>query len=70
MPSSSVIARYACGKAMCCTLQHVDTELELGSDLFTVFMLLTGSCQVTLGGELFIAHEDDVFSVEANTPCS
>ncbi len=70
MPDSAVIARYTCGKAVRCTLQHIDTDLSLRSDLFTVYMLLTGSCQVTLGGELFIAHEDDVFSVEANTPCS
>ncbi len=70
MPDTAVIARYTCGKVMRCTLQHIDTGLSLRSDLFTVYMLLTGSCQVTLGGELFIAHEDDVFSVEANAPCS
>ena len=70
MPDSQTIASYACGKHMFCFIRRIDEEVSLSSDLFAVYMLLTGSLQVTMGKELFIAHADDVFSLEAQTPCS
>lgn len=68
MPNS-VIAQYPCGKALTCSIQRIDSDLSLTSERFGVYMLLTGTLQVTMDGELFIARADDVFSVEANTPC-
>ncbi len=68
MPNS-MIAQYPCGKALTCSIQRIDSDLSLTSERFGVYMLLTGTLQVTMDGELFIARADDVFSVEANTPC-
>lgn len=70
MPDVKTIASYACGKHMFCSIRRIDADASLESDLFSVYMLLTGSLQVTMDKELFIAHADDVFSVEAQTPCT
>ena len=68
MQENTLIARYTCGKVLSCTIRRIDADVSLESGLFSVYMLLAGSLQVTMGKELFIAHEDDVFSVEAQTP--
>ena len=70
MPDFKTIASYACGKHMVCTVRRIDADASLKSDLFAVYMLLTGSLQVTMDKELFIARADDVFSVEAQTSCA
>ena len=69
MPNTSLIAQYACGKALCCEILRVEGASPLLSDTFAVYMLLTGEGQITMNGELFIARGNDVFSVEAHTPC-
>ena len=68
MQENTLIARYTCGKVLSCTIRRIDADVSLESGLFSVYMLLAGSLQVTMGKELFIAREDDVFSVEAQTP--
>lgn len=68
MPNS-IIVQYACGHALTLSIRRIETEETLSSDLFAVHMLLSGTAQVTMGSELFIAHADDVFSAEAQTDC-
>ncbi len=68
MPNS-IIAQYSCGHALQLSIRRIETGEALSSDLFSVHMLLSGTAQVTMGGELFIAHTDDVFSVEAQAGC-
>ncbi len=53
-----------------CALRTVDLIETHAHTFFELDMILTGTCQVSVGTDVFTASADDVFSIEAETPHS
>lgn len=70
MPQIYTIISFDGGTPLRCTMRRIGSVERHVHEYFELDMLLTGSCQVTVGSEVFTARADDVFSVEAHTPHS
>ena len=70
MPQTYTIISFDGGNPLRCTMRRIGSVETHLHDYFELDMLLSGSCQITSGSEVFTAQADDVFSIEAHTPHS
>ena len=70
MPQTYTIISFDGGNPLRCTMRRIGSIETHVHEFFELDMLLSGSCQVSSGSEVFTARADDVFSIEAHTPHS
>ena len=66
MDDYTEIARFDCGEYFNCIIRRIE-QLDLyNTDKFSVEMIISGSCTVSMEGITFTAKADDIFSVRGN----
>ena len=70
MPQTYTIISFEGGNPLRCTMRRIGSVETHVHEFFELDMLLSGSCRITAGGDVFTARADDVFSIEAHTPHS
>ena len=68
MQQTYTIISFDGGNPLRCTMRRIGSTETHVHDYFELDMLLSGSCRIAAGSEVFTAQTDDVFSIEAHTP--